>query len=289
MGCMLWALTRNRRVPLILAGSSFSFESAETVLAEYKARHGVERDVPSPYVPIERFPCFDEAECREHIKFYYELLHPGKSLTEDIDAICNEIQGGCVQAWRCALPHRGCVDHPGRPWFVYYLAASLVKHPSMPLQRLWDGVPPEQGANGQGKSCGRPGAKQALFSTIKRRLTDWLGTGNTSTARTELGQLLVVLAARYVFRSSSMGIYLPAAEASGPRPPHVVGLAYLEEAASGHQAYTLREPLALELAQYLNRELQLCVSHPSITAASWLPRLNRQKTGATVGGLRGLV
>ena len=46
-----------------------------------------------PFAPVSCLPYFTPAFCRKHVTFYMNLLRPNTASAEDIDDLCNELQG----------------------------------------------------------------------------------------------------------------------------------------------------------------------------------------------------
>ena len=170
------------------------------------------------------------------------------------------------------------MNSSGRPSFVHYFIMHFVRKPSADLKHIWShGEVPDPAVDTL-PDCG---AKQLLFSRLCAHYTIVVRSMDTDTRNTFLA-LLRVLAARYVFGGSSDGVWFSRSLAAGhPFDFTDAGLAYLKPyGGTVDGAYTLTEPLALELCAHLSHELGV----PAAAVEAWqlLLQLNLQRTGASV-------
>ena len=166
----------------------------------------------------------------------------------------------------------------GRPWFVHYFIMQFVRKPSADLKHIWShGEVPDPAVDTL-PDCG---AKQLLFSRLCTHYTSVVRSVDTDTRNTFLA-LLRVLAARYVFGGSGDRVWFPTSLAAGHTFDFTnAGLAYLKPfGGTVDGAYTLMEPLAVELCAHLF--LEVGFTPAAVEAWQLLLQSNLQQTGATV-------
>ena len=95
LGCIRSALRAFYGVVLATLETAYSFPHDSTKHRSdiMPPRNPFGRFAWSPYIGVFCFPYFTPAFCRKHVTFYMNLLRPHTASAEDIDGLCNELQG----------------------------------------------------------------------------------------------------------------------------------------------------------------------------------------------------
>ena len=98
LGCIRSALRMYRGIVLATLETAYSFphDSTKHRLGAMPPRNAFWRSAWSPYIDVSCFPYFTPAFCRKHVTFYINLFRPNTTRPEDIDDLCNELQGELV-------------------------------------------------------------------------------------------------------------------------------------------------------------------------------------------------